>query len=421
MADILLEKMFETERWQELLDRATEKEIDLTTIKKLCDPVERIKLYTVIAQDKYNIFPPHIARIPKDTPGEFREVYVNEPRDRIILTLINDCLSEIFSDMIHPQCKSYQKGIGTQRVVKNISDEIVRMNNKGKLGYKIDFTKYFDSVKIEVIDGIFDEIENRLGFNKGTEPVVNLLRRYYHQNVYFDTEGNVCEKYQSLKQGCACAAFLSNVVMYKLDEYMSNKYKIYYRYCDDLVVIDDNTDDVIMEINNIINDYGVTLNPKKVEPLYADKWFKFLGFNIIGRYIDKYTGNIEKTTTNGDLTTLTTTKSIALPGFAPMKYSDARKQFISDQNLVLSEMLKAQSYSELYVLLKLFMRKMIRLPRKTSKCPVWKDAFKGIGAYETLKNMILFHDVVLRGCDGKKDSMEKLTDCLESYKGEDII
>lgn len=129
----LLVTMFETARWQELLDRATEKEIDLTTIKKLCDPEERMKLFTVIAQDKYNIFPPHIACIPKDTPGEYREVYVNEPRDRIVLTLINDCLSEMFSDMIHPQCKSYQKGIGTQRVVKNISDEIVRMNKKGKL------------------------------------------------------------------------------------------------------------------------------------------------------------------------------------------------------------------------------------------------------------------------------------------------
>ena len=222
----LLVTMFETARWQELLDRATEKEIDLITIKKLCDPEERMKLFTVIAQDKYNIFPPHIARIPKDTPGEYREVYVNEPRDRIVLTLINGCLSEMFLDMIHPQCKSYQKGIGTQRVVKNISDEIVRMNKKGKLGYKIDFTKYFDSVKIDVIDGIFDTIELRLGFEKGTEPVINLLRRYYHQNLYFDTEGNLCEKYQSLKQGCACAAFLSNVVMYELDKYMSDKYKI---------------------------------------------------------------------------------------------------------------------------------------------------------------------------------------------------
>lgn len=290
----LLRTMFETDRWQELLDRATEKDIDLTTIKKLCDPMERMKLYTVIAQDKYNVFPPHIALIPKDTPGEFREVYVNEPRDRIVLTLINDCLSEMFADMIHPQCKSYQKGIGTQAVVKNISQEIVRLNRTGRLGYKIDFTKYFDTVKIEVIDGIFDAIEQRLGFSKGTEPVINLLRRYYRQNVYFDSKGNVCEKYQSLKQGCACAAFLSNVVMYKLDEYMSNKYKIYYRYCDDLVVIDDNTDGVLTDINNIINDYGVVLNPKKVEELYADKWFKFLGFNIKGNMITLSKNRVKK-------------------------------------------------------------------------------------------------------------------------------
>ena len=290
----LLRTMFETERWQELLDRATEKDIDLTTIKKLCDPMERMKLYTVIAQDKYNVFPPHIALIPKDTPGEFREVYVNEPRDRIVLTLINDCLSEMFTDMIHPQCKSYQKGIGTQLVVKNISNEIVRLNSKDKLGYKIDFTKYFDTVKIEVIDGIFNAIENRLGFEEGSEPVINLLRRYYHQNIYFDKEGKLCEKYQSLKQGCAVSSWLSNVVMYKLDEYMSNRYKIYYRYCDDLVVIDENTDNVITEINSIINDYGVTLNPKKVEELYADKWFKFLGFNIKGNMITLSKNRVKK-------------------------------------------------------------------------------------------------------------------------------
>lgn len=145
-----------------------------------------------------------------------------------------------------------------------------------------------------MIDSIFNAIELRLGFEKGTEPVINLLRRYYHQNLYFNTEGNLCEKYQSLKQGCACAAFLSNVVMYELDKYMSKKYKIYYRYCDDLVVIDDNTDNVIMEINSIINEYGVTLNPKKVEPLYADKWFKFLGFNIKGSMITLSKNRVKK-------------------------------------------------------------------------------------------------------------------------------
>lgn len=292
----LLQMMFETDRWQNLLDDATEKGIDLKTIKELCYPEERKKLFMLIYNDQYNVFPPHIAKIPKDEPGKFREVYVNEARDRIVLTLINDCLCELFVDMIHPQCKSYQKGIGTQKVVKEISEEIVRLNKiiNGRLGWKADFTKYFDNVKIEVIDGVFDEWEHRLGFEKNTEQVINLLRRYYHQDLYFDIDGNIQSRYQGLKQGCAVASVLANVCLYELDEYMSNKYKIYYRYSDDYIVIDKNTDNVIEETNSIINKYGVTLNPKKVEPLYSNKWFKFLGFNIKGNMITLSKNRVKK-------------------------------------------------------------------------------------------------------------------------------
>ena len=156
----LLTMMFEFERWQDLLDNATEKGIDLKTIKKLCYPENRAKLFEIIKEDAYNVIPPRIAKIPKDTPGEFREVYVNEDRDRIVLTLINDCLCDLFGDMIHKQCKSYQKGIGTQKIVKEISEEIVKLDKKvkGRLGYKNDFSKYFDNVKIEVIDNVFNVI-----------------------------------------------------------------------------------------------------------------------------------------------------------------------------------------------------------------------------------------------------------------------
>ena len=291
----LLVMMFEFDRWQDLLDNATEKGIDLKTIKELCYPENRRALFQIIWEDKYNIFPPHIAKIPKDTPGEFREVYVNEARDRIVLTLINDCLCEMFGDMIHSKCVSYQKGIGTQMVVKQISNEIVKLSKiKNQIGYKSDFSKYFDTVKIEAIDNVFDEWERRLGFEKDTEPVINLLRRYYHQDIYFDEKGNVCKKYQALKQGCAVASILANVVLYELDEYMSNKYKIYYRYSDDVVCIDKDTSHVIEDMNRICGKYGVTLNPKKVEPLYSDKWFKFLGFNIKGGMITLSKNRVKK-------------------------------------------------------------------------------------------------------------------------------
>ena len=290
----LLLRMFEHDKWITLLNDATDKEIDLKTIKELCYPENRMRLFELIHADKYNIFPPHIALIPKDN-GEFRTVYVNEARDRIVLTLINDCLCELFGDMVHPSCKSYQKGIGTQRVVKDISQEIVRLSKiKNQIGYKSDFSKYFDTVSIDVIDKVFDTIEDRLGFERNTEPVVNMLRRYYHQDLYFDEKGNLCQKYQALKQGCAVASFLANVVLYELDEFMHEKYKIYYRYSDDVVTIDEDTSHVIDDMSSIINKYGVKLNPKKVEPLYADKWFKFLGFNIKGDMITLSKNRVKK-------------------------------------------------------------------------------------------------------------------------------
>lgn len=283
----LLEMMFEHDRWQELLDKATEKEIDTKTIKELCYPEKRQELFAMIYEDRYNIFPPHIGLVEKDTPGEFREVYINEPRDRIVLTLINDCLSRMFHDMIHPQCRSYQRGLSSQKTVKDISNEIVRLSKikNGRIGWKADFSKYFDNVKIDVIDGVFDIIEKRLGFDKGTEQVINLLRRYYHQDLYFDIDGNLQNRYQGLKQGCSVASWLANVCLYELDNYLSRKYKIYFRYSDDFVVIDEHTDNVVDETNAIIQKYGVSLNPKKVEPIYANKFVKFLGFNIKGDQI----------------------------------------------------------------------------------------------------------------------------------------
>ena len=50
-----------------------------------------------------------------------------------------------------------------------------------------------------------------------------------------------------------------------------------------------------------------------------------------------------------------------------------------------------KNYYELYKELKKFMSLMIKLPYNTAKSKVWIDAFKGAGAYYTLKNMTMFH------------------------------
>lgn len=75
-------------------------------------------MYVAMRDGKYQIAPPHTAQIPKDVPGEFRTVYINEPMDRVVLSIANDLLFETCKDMVHPACKSYQTGIGCGKVVK---------------------------------------------------------------------------------------------------------------------------------------------------------------------------------------------------------------------------------------------------------------------------------------------------------------
>ena len=61
-----------------------------------------------------------------------------------------------------------------------------------------------------------------------------------------------------------------------------------------------------------------------------------------------------------------------------------------------------------------------KLPYETPKCAVFKDAYKGIGAFETLKNLIRFHEVVLDGCDNKYDSERELYKILKNTSQKDI-
>lgn len=81
----------------------------------------------------------------------------------------------------------------------------------------------------------------------------------------------------------------------------------------------------------------------------------------------------------------------------------------------------AVSYTSLYGYLKDFMKDMIKLPYNTRKSAAWIDAFKGEGAYYTLKNLIMFHDCTinetyyaLKGIDAVKYIHGK----LDEYQGE---
>ena len=277
--DILLQKFFEKERWEQALETGVDKHIDKGELRKLCAPEVRVALYNAIVTDNYEIAPPHQVAIPKDN-GDVRIVYVNENVDRIFLSIVNNLFFEMFPEFVHKSCKSYQTGIGCGKIVQEVSRQIIDTKRK-EVGFKADLTKYFDSVPLRCIDEIFDRMETKIGKSK----IIDIVRKYYHTDLCFDIEGNIIEHYQSLKQGCSVASFLADAVLYKVDFILSSMPGYYVRYSDDLLVISDNWEQSFFTLRSMLADLELTLNPKKVETLTNDKWFKFLGFNIKGSQI----------------------------------------------------------------------------------------------------------------------------------------
>lgn len=274
MDDFLLQKFFEKDRWETAIEKAVQKGIDKYLLAELCSPEKRIELYHAIRKEEYTISPPHEAKIPKDD-GTFRTVYVNTDIDRVILSIINDMLFELCPEKIHPTCKSYQKGIGCGKIVKQISRKISEMPND-IIGVKIDLSKYFDSVPINYIDAEFNYIEEKYGKSS----IINMVRKYYHDDTVIDIDKNIIKKFSSLRQGCAVAAYLADSVLYDIDETMSKTNNIYVRYSDDILIIGDGWQNAFGILQSMLQQKSLKLNPKKIKHLYKNEWFTFLGFSI---------------------------------------------------------------------------------------------------------------------------------------------
>lgn len=319
--DKLLKMFFEPSRWEYAIAKGVGKDIPKNWLYQLCKEEVRVEMYKRIKAGTYEIAPPHVALIPKDTPGEFREVCVNEPADRVVLSIINDMLFELMGDCVHPRCMSYLKGVGCGKVVKEASKALVvtARDCDGPIGFKADLSKYFDSVPIEYIDKAFDMVEER----HGRSAIIDVLRKYYHSDLYIDTDGQVRTKYRSLKQGCAVASWLADVILWHIDEKLSSMNVFYVRYCDDILDIGPDAEQGMQVLSAELGKMRMVLNPKKVEWLSADRWFKFLGFSIKGESLSLSASRIKRFQKEIEVRTIRHRDIHTFKGVRPWPFSKA--------------------------------------------------------------------------------------------------
>ncbi len=102
---------------------------------------------------------------------------------------------------------------------------------------------------------------------------------------------------------------------------------------------------------------------------------------------------------------------------------DLEKKVYMPIKFQISDVKRAKNYTSVYRILSSFMNKrtFIKLPYNTPKSKVWIDAYKGEGAYYTLKNLVMFHNCTIISVDGIDygvNSMAYLKGKLNEYSGE---
>lgn len=265
----LLEAAFEQCVWESIIDKGVDKTINRDTLRKFCTSDARIALLDSIVAGRYHITPPKVVSIPKDN-GKTREIYVNRQRDRILLAAINQAYYMLYGNKLAPACKAYREGISCAKVVREVA-------RQPSTGYKLDLSKYFDSIPIEVINAALDELDTG-------SPLDVLVRDYYNDNrVYIDEK--IVPRFKSLAQGCAIAAFLSNYVLRDIDFKMMDICRFYCRYSDDMLILGDNAESALEVLKKMLSAKGLSLNMDKVEPITPEQEFKFLGFGVSGSKI----------------------------------------------------------------------------------------------------------------------------------------
>lgn len=271
--DDKLNLFFDNDLWQQTIASSVDKGIDLVEVRWFTDPVNRIELAKQMLARLYHIAPPHIIEIPKNDSSEMRKVYCNEPADRIICAQIGKVYERMYHDLIHPQCVSYQQGIGVGRIVREISKYIC--THPGLKGAKFDIHHYFDDVREDVRDQALNELDSGSCIDQ-------IVWDYLHDDVIIDENGEVKRQYKGIAQGFAVSPFLANYILRDVDEAIAKLDVLYYRYSDDILILGKDFEQAKAILYAKLNEKGLTINPKKVTSIDADTWFTFLGFKIRG-------------------------------------------------------------------------------------------------------------------------------------------
>lgn len=174
-------------------------------------------------------------------------------------------------------------------------------------------------------------------------------------------------------------------------------------------------------IDMMLEEVRVLAHLEKVDKATFDERKQFFTLDVVRRVLGDYYKDVVKYTSSLPRKNCKGRPYVSINGVGNVFVSDLSMCIDMPIRAMIEACAISETYEAMYYHMKNLRKNMIKLPYDTKKSKTWVDAFQKEGAYYTLKNLVLFHDVSLyydrEFYDAGDSSMVALREIVKDYEG----
>lgn len=221
-------------------------------------------------------YPQILRKVPKDTPGKFREIYLVALRDKVAQKAMALPLVERFEKLYYPNLFSYRNGrsYGTIAAARRVRKLL--QAHQGKLHvFKTDIADYFDNIDQAIL---MRQLEELL---PGEPQVWKLVKAFVRQRKFWD--GHLISPVRGIPAGSSLSTVFANFYLRSLDQEMFRGDFHYLRYGDDILLLDPDPARIeagSRRIAEVLARYRLNSSPHKTLLKPPHEAFEYLGYRF---------------------------------------------------------------------------------------------------------------------------------------------
>ena len=172
-------------------------------------------------------------------------------------TILQYILYPYYSEFCHPNCRGFRRGYGTL--------DSAQPHVGKKYVMSLDIKDFFSSIKTKTVEASLNKIE-----------LVN-------SPLLVKQIASLCTYRDCLPQGASTSPFLSNIIMYEVDQKITEITETYSytRYADDIIISGNKHPGyLISKIKEILRHEGLLLNNKKTKIMLPHQRQNVLGITV---------------------------------------------------------------------------------------------------------------------------------------------